>query len=229
MERTQHLPRQIIGLPFAIGLIWAMHFFGLLGSFWNPMIETLQNLTPFHSFIDLTPLNLVVMSSLLLAFHPNWHRQHIAWVGLAFLTGYGIEVIGVHTSMVFGGYSYGEVLGWKLMGVPLTIGLNWMALVYSCGTLLKKWKSNIWIKAATMATLLTALDFLIEPVAFYWGFWSWETVYVPIQNYIAWWVISFLLSIAWQKAFTEPLSKVGASLWWAQVFFFLGNNLLIYT
>ncbi len=227
MERAKYLHRKITGLQLAIALVWALHIFGLLGLFWLPMGEALRQITPFSSFIDLTPLNLILTAILLLIFHPNWNRGQIFWVVLAFAVGYSIEVAGVHTGVIFGEYSYGEVLGFKLLEVPLTIGINWMVLVYASGAVLVFWKGKLLVKALVMATLMTLLDFLIEPVAIYWGFWTWEEVDVPLQNYGAWWIIAFGLCWIWQKSFNGRLSPVAQHVWWAQVLFFMGNNLLI--
>ncbi len=47
---------------------------------------------------------------------------------IAFLIGYGSELIGVHTGALFGNYWYGANLGLKLMEVPLIIGINWGVL-----------------------------------------------------------------------------------------------------
>jgi putative membrane protein len=53
-----------------------------------------------------------------------------------------------------------------------------------------KIKSNLGIAFAS-ACLLVLLDILIEPVAIY-NFWSWNETIVPIKNYIAWFIISFI-------------------------------------
>ena len=229
MERAQYLPQRLVKPSFAIGLIWINHFFGLLGAFWQPMVEGINQLTPFSSFIELTPLNLLITGFLLLYYHSQWTVGHLLWVFIAFLTGYGVEVLGVHTGLVFGEYAYGPVLGWKMFDVPLTIGLNWMILVYVSGILIQNWQINQWLKAAVMASMLTLLDVAIEPVAIYWDFWSWGGVVVPIQNYIAWWLIAFVLAYLWLQLFRKPSNKLAIHIWWAQVFFFVGNNVLIYT
>ena len=38
---------------------------------------------------------------------------------------------------------------------------------------------------------------LNDPVAIRLDYWSWEAVDVPIQNYAAWWVIAFVISISY--------------------------------
>ena len=48
------------------------------------------------------------------------------------------------------------------------------------------------VRALIAATLMTAFDGLIEPVAIQAGWWAWEGVHVPWFNYASWWGISFV-------------------------------------
>lgn len=227
MERAQYIPR-LNAYRIALSLIWALHFFGLLGLFWSPMNEGLRWLTPFSSFLSLTPLNLSVLGLLLIAFHPKWTGAQQLWLLASACIGYGVEVLGVHTGAIFGEYRYGPVLGWQVAEVPLLMGVNWFVLVYTSGAIVSGWKVHKAVKAAGMATLMTALDFLIEPVAIYWNFWQWGQPSVPLQNYLAWWGIAFGLAYAWQRAFSGKINPLAVHIWWAQVSFFLVNNLLIF-
>ena len=40
---------------------------------------------------------------------------------------------------------------------------------------------------------MVLLDFIIEPVAIKFSFWSWQNVSVPIQNYIMWFFVSLVM------------------------------------
>jgi putative membrane protein len=40
---------------------------------------------------------------------------------------------------------------------------------------------------------MTALDFLVEPVAMELGFWRWENDVIPSQNYVMWFITSILI------------------------------------
>lgn len=210
-----------------IGLIWALHSVGLLGLFWSPMNEWLSQLTPFSTFLSLTPLNLLVTGGLLLYFQKEWNRAAIGWVVASMLIGFGIEVLGVHTGAVFGSYAYGPVLGWKLWEVPLLIGVNWMVLTYASGTILHQLSVGVYAKASIMATVLTCTDLLIEPVAIYWDFWRWEGGIVPVQNYIAWWLVAWVLSWGWLRTFKQIDNSAAIHIFFAQILFFAVNNILI--
>ena len=51
----------------------------------------------------------------------------------AFSIGFLVEVIGVNYGIIFGNYTYGKVLGFKVLNVPLMIGVNWFFLSIACG------------------------------------------------------------------------------------------------
>ena len=38
------------------------------------------------------------------------------------------EILVVSYGIIFGNYKYGEILGYKVLGVPLIIGINWCIL-----------------------------------------------------------------------------------------------------
>ena len=116
-------------------------------------------------------------------------------VVVIFLGGFLIELIGVKTGALFGDYSYQHALGYKFLGVPLVIGLNWYCIVVSSASIASLLKANIILRALVAALLCTFMDVLIEPVAIKFGFWSWSGDEIPIYNYVCWFVFSFLFAI----------------------------------
>ena len=73
--------------------------------------------------------------ALLLYFHRDWRSSSFGiFVVSVTLIGYWIEVIGVHTSLIFGDYAYDTTLGFKVLDVPLMIGINWLMMTYLCGS-----------------------------------------------------------------------------------------------
>ena len=221
--------KQPIRLPFgaAASLIASLHFFGFLGMWWQPMGEWLQKLTPFESFLSLTPLNLLINLVLLLAFHRQFTQRFVLASFLVFLVGYFIEVLGVSTGKVFGVYHYGTVLGYKVLEVPLLIGVNWLILVYCTVAITKKWLQNPWQVAALAAGLMVAMDALIEPVAIHFYFWKWQTEAVPLQNYIAWYLVAFPLCLLMASFPKIEQNRLAPVILVAQLLFFLAHNLLL--
>ncbi len=180
-------------------------------------------LIPIHEqFILLTPLNLLTSLGLVLIFHKNWTTSMTIFVAIAFSIGFGIEILGVQTGLVFGEYSYGKVLGPKLLGTPFMIGVNWIMLTYCSAITIQTVlpKLSKVIKAILGAATLVLLDFLIEPVAIQYNFWSWGGVDIPIQNYIAWFIISFGLSFIFYQIVGGQSNKVAIALLILQFAFF---------
>lgn len=177
-------------------------------------------------FLLLTPYSLR-LSTILLFYHQTvYNRQFWIFCISIFLLGYGVEVAGVHTGMVFGEYSYGDTLGFKLFDVPLVMGLNWLTLIYSIGVVFNRLNANIIVKSTIGALLLTFLDFFIEPIAIHYDYWSWQTVSVPIQNYIAWFLISFVFLLFFYSLKFKKENKLALLYFMVQLLFFAGLNFL---
>lgn len=112
-----------------------------------------------------------------------------------FTGGYLIELAGVSTGVLFGEYEYDTSLGFKLAGVPLMIGINWLIVVRSSTEVAHAFPINSFlVKALLAGGLATALDYVIEPIAIKYSFWHWDTVDIPMWNYICWFIFSFLFS-----------------------------------
>ncbi len=144
-----------------------------------------------ESLMLLTPYNLLFASGLLIYNAEGFDRCYGSWLLIVMLAGFFVEVLGIETGLIFGIYNYGDGLGLKWLGVPLMIGVNWGVLVFGTAALIQHFKLARWVKAAIAATLMVLYDFLLEPVAVRFDFWSWAGGSIPLQNYLAWWIISF--------------------------------------
>lgn len=212
---------QLVSLRTALGILLAIHLFGLTG------LLILQTRPWFEAA---TPFTILLSAALLFCFHQDWNVFFLTFIFITYITGFGIEVLGVNTHMVFGEYSYKTALGFKLLDVPIIIGINWLMLVYACGTIFHPVKSNFIIKSLLAATLMTSMDFIIEPIAITHNFWNWADQKVPLQNYAAWFLVSFiLLNLFYLLPFHKknPLAKYFIAI---ELSFFLllrtGNHLL---
>lgn len=161
-----------------------MYVAGLIGLNQNASAELFKTLTPF---------NLLTSLAILLYFHAEWNKASIYLCSSVFLLGYFVEVLGVNTGLIFGEYQYDTTLGFKLWGVPPLIGVNWLLLVYAVGVVSEQFLKNLGMKILLGAAFLTLFDYLVEPVAIRLEMWSWKNGLPPIQNYIAWFVVSVLL------------------------------------
>jgi putative membrane protein len=139
---------------------------------------------------------------------------------IAFLIGYGSELIGVHTGALFGNYWYGANLGLKLMEVPLIIGINWGVLAITSASLTQRFIDNIFIKIGVNSLLMVFFDFVMEPVAMKSDFWSWENDVIPFFNYVCWFFVATILQVIYLNFFKTSTNKVLNTLFIIQLLFF---------
>lgn len=201
---------------YAIILLATMHFAG----FWG-----LQFAWTRPWFELLVPFNLLATIGLLLYFHQDWSARFLIFALITSLTGFFVEVFGVQTRVIFGDYFYEHTLGYKFLDVPLVIALNWLMLVYITGDICNKLPANKLLKSLSGAALMVLLDIFIEPVAIRHDFWEWQGETVPLQNYLAWYVISFLLLYLYYFLNFKKNNPLALALYLIQILFFAAHCL----
>ncbi|MEO6442192.1 MAG: carotenoid biosynthesis protein [Chitinophagales bacterium] len=176
-------------------------------------------------FQQLTPFNILLSVVVLFCFHHPWNRSAVLSMLAVAIAGFTIEMFGVHSGKIFGSYEYGDSLGWKISNTPLIIGLNWLLLVYITNLAMKQIGiGKPWIEL-TAAALMTALDYLIEPVAVQYDFWHWKEEIIPIQNFVAWFYISFIMQLSFNRAKPVKENKMAIPLVLLQILFFIALNI----
>lgn len=200
-KKNSHLIKPILVILF--------HVVGIIG-FSNGML--------FVAFGQIVPYHLLLMGYLVFSEYnfkkPSWQIK----VLLVMVLGWVIEVIGVNTGLIFGKYTYQEVLGFKVFGTPLLIGLNW-ALVVLGSLELFRWVGKYKFIAASM--FLVLLDVIMEPVATRLGYWQWAEITIPLQNYIAWFIVALVLTYILNKEVEESKpNKTAIVFILSQVVFF---------
>ncbi len=180
-------------------------------------------------FKPLSALNLLATLGAVLYYHTDWRPSFWFYIGLAVLTGYFIELLGVQTGYVFGGpYAYGTGLGPRLLGIPPVIGANWLLLTYCFGSVFDRAPWPIYMKTVLAAGSMVALDVLVEPVAIRLDFWTWFGQPIPIQNYVGWWLVGSMLLSIWYGLPFRKQNALAPLVIGLQVFFFLGHQLVFY-
>lgn len=150
-------------------------------------------------FLSLSSYNLL-LSFLVVLIAPGLKRlRFYLFVLFVFLIGYGVEWIGVHTHFLFGNYSYGKNLGFKLSGIPLIIGINWVVLILVTQSISLKFLNHNIFTPVLAAIFMVGLDFLIEPVAIKSDYWSWFENHIPVFNYVCWFFISLIIHFIYRK------------------------------
>jgi len=189
--------------------------------------------------IQSTPFNLLLSGALLVWTQKEKNSYYYLFVVIVAVTGFAVEVIGVNTSLLFGNYTYGKVLGFKFKNVPVLISLNWFIIIYCCGITVHTMLTSVIDKVAAQsktppliikaisiitdaATLAVLFDWIMEPVAIKLGFWQWKgNAAIPVYNYICWVVISLLLLIIFHVFPFNKQNKFAINLLLIQFMFFL--------
>jgi putative membrane protein len=195
--------------------------------------------TPYKQwFINNTPVNLLLMAYLLLFTQKQKNIFFFVFVLMCFLTGIITEIIGVNTGMLFGQYEYGNVLGIKLFGVPLIIGINWFIAIFcSCNVifLLNEWlykklstdmqpslAVQLFAFVTDAALLATLFDYILEPTAVQLGYWRWlPNGSIPFFNFVCWFIISAILATFFRLMKFDKHNQFAVHLLIIQLLFFL--------
>ena len=75
---------------------------------------------------------------------------------------------------------------------------------------------------------MVGLDFFIEPIAISLDFWSWKYDTIPLQNYLGWFLIAFLLQLIFLSVFNKAEKNIVAIVLFGwQIIFFGVLNLFL--
>ncbi len=173
-------------------------------------------------FYPLTPFNLISSAILVMLCQKGFEAKMLLYILGVGILAWFIEGVGVSTGLIFGVYTYGDTLGWKIWNVPVLIGLNWVMLVYNAQQFIVFYvqERKPIIVNSLVATGLVMLDILMEIVAPVVDFWSFTDGYAPLQNFIGWWVVGFILSSISLKSFTKYPNYISSYFFLLQWLFF---------
>lgn len=179
-------------------------------------------------FYPLTPFNLISSAILVILCQKGFEAKMILYIFAIGALAWFIEGVGVSTGLIFGVYTYGDTLGWKVWDVPVLIGLNWVMLVYNAQQFMVFYvqETKPIIVNTLVATSLVMLDILMELVAPVVDFWSFTDGYAPLQNFIGWWVVGFILSSISLKSFTKYPNYISSYFFFLQWLFFAALTIL---
>ena len=196
---------------FVIILLFILHFVGGVAL----SMDSVKSM-----FLMLTPFNLILTFGLLIWGNKDFSFNFFKVISILFLIGFFVEVIGVYSGLLFGEYHYGKTLGFQFLSVPLIIGVNWVLLVISSFAVSSYFVSNSIFKVVLSSIIMVLLDLMIEPVAIRLDFWHWQAEVIPLQNYLMWFLVAFLMN--WILTFNRFKFnvKLGFGLLISQVLFF---------
>lgn len=112
-----------------------------------------------------------------------------------------LEIIGVSTGYIFGAYHYSNLWKITIAGVPVVIGINWLAFLLASSSINQTITPirNPFVSALLTGIFIVILDFFLEKVAIRLGYWYWHIGYVPLQNYAIWFGIGFFVQVVFNQ------------------------------
>lgn len=187
-------------------------------------------------FIENTPLNLIISMVLVLYTHQKINKKLWFFFAACIFAGLIYEIVGINTGFLFGDYEYSNVMGIKVFGVPVLLGILWFTTMYCVGSLsfqfytFLKVKHNFKIStkiephflAIIGAFAAVFLDFFLEPVAIKLNFWQWFPYgEIPIYNYVCWFFGSLILQYFFVNLSFNKQNKFAVYLFTIQLIFFI--------
>ena len=203
---------------FAILWITLVHFFGIIGVYFLP-----------DWFLPATPFIILVSAVVVFLRYEKYRESRVLAFVVITILAFLIELYGVHSENLFGTYTYGNNLGWKLFGVPLIIGVNWAVLIMVAQQLTTHYIgiNNRFFSAISVGILMTMFDLLLEVLAPQFDFWSFTHMnYAPMQNFIAWFGVSFCFGLYSYSHFRNQ-NRTAVLYGIAQLVFFMILGVLV--
>lgn len=196
-----------------IAFIYIIFFVGIVGHLYDPLRNLMLLLTP----------GTLLLTGLIVLFYSykSSTNNFLLWAAFTYIITFILEVVGVKTGMIFGEYNYGSTLGIKLFDVPLIIGFNWVFVILGSIAISRLMTDNIFLSFIISAFIAFIFDLILEPIAIKLNYWSWYEGIIPIQNYIAWFVIAFIASVFFLKLNLKLRSDISIHYFFIQLVFFI--------
>jgi putative membrane protein len=211
-------------LRIAQGLVLLFHVTGFIGLAFS---------ADPSFYLRFTPLTLGLSALLLLAFQRGRNAEFWGFCATVVLLGFAIELIGVNSNgRLFGHYTYGNTLGFKLfdgfklsygdafVGVPPLIGLNWLVMTYVCGMLAGYLPLPELPRTLIAAALMVGFDACLEPVAGTYDFWHWTADIIPLQNFRDWFIVACIMQMFFNRARFPKYNPLAPMVYLVQLLFF---------
>ena len=160
--------------------------------------------------------------------YPRHERAKFTIVSIAvIIVSFGIEWLGVRTGQIFGSYVYGQTLRPSIDGVPISIGCAWFVMLVASAAVVQiiapqSITRNHFRFSCLVALLMVCFDLFMEPAAMKLGYWTWVNSRVPLQNYVAWFGLSFIFGMVGSQVgvFRRPLPRIAFHCYFAQLVYF---------
>jgi len=185
-------------------IIALLYFFLIAGGLWHLLgvLQTVMRVLAAPLIVGLTILIYMdfhlsnsVSNQKLANF--DFHVKLPLFAIFIIICSFFVELYGVKSGLIFGHYEYGTILKPQLWTVPIAIGFAWLGMILSSYAvvyqlLLRKKRMSPVIITLLMSVLMVIFDAFMEPAAIELNYWIWTTNHAPFQNYVAWFIISFI-------------------------------------
>lgn len=129
-------------------------------------------------------------------------------LGAVAIIGFTAELIGSHTGVPFGDYTYAPTLGARLWGVPLLIGLGWLMMAWPAALVARRLTRGPASRIVVGAWALASWDLFLDPQMVDAGHWTWSDPNphlpgvdtVPVSNLLGWVLVAVAVSALLQRA-----------------------------
>jgi putative membrane protein len=178
--------------------------------------------------LSLTPFTLIITSlAVFVTFFNRVNKNFFYWFLLTFALTFILEAIGVKTGLIFGNYTYGNVLGPQLLGVPVLIGINWALIILGATIISANLSKNKILLPLFAGLFAVTFDLVLEPVAIGLNYWNWEGGNIPLQNYVAWFVIGTFSAVLFTLMKVRINDNVPKYYFIMQFLFFIALYLIL--
>lgn len=212
--------------------IFALYFFLIAGGLWHilnvlqPVMRLLASPLLIFLAIWISVEYIMKQSSKSKTLNKN-RVVFLLWAFGVVVISFTIEWIGVKTGLIFGSYNYGSTLSPQIASVPVAIGFAWLCMLMTSLAVVQKIDRRFklhanFIRATAISAIMVLFDAVMEPAATRLGYWTWQGDVIPLQNYAAWFIISYGFTWIGLKAglFNKRLPAVAFHAYVAQFIYF---------
>lgn len=168
-------------------------------------------------YLSYLPYFMLLNAIFLVAYAEEKNKTLLIFGSLTFLGSFLVEYIG--TKLAWS--NYGQSFGWLVDGVPVTMAIFWLVVVYSSCSMAGKLPANKGVKTATATVLSVILFAVVHQVAFLLDFWNVNRDN-PVYNFIVPVTISLVFSFLFFTLKLSPKNKMAIYVYGGLFIFFVG-------
>jgi putative membrane protein len=209
--------------PFAIGFGWVLAVATIGLQIAYPLIDDNGDKA------TIAAITVVVFFLASLVHATACHRwRGFVTIGLVVpAIGWIVERIGSTSGVPFGDYTYTDVLGPDVFGVPAVIPLAWAMMAYPAHVAASTVTWRRWLVPLITAWSLMVWDVFLDPMMTELGAWNWTTTSpnlpgvdgVPLVNFAGWFAVGIVIGIVLLVLRTDrvPIGQPATLYLWVYV------------